>query len=52
MGLDAVKKTPCGFCFVLYYARKYVETTLAACRGCMACHVMQVSQAAGQARVL
>lgn len=22
MGLDAVKKTPCGFCFVIFYARK------------------------------
>lgn len=22
MGLDSVKKTPCGFCFVIYYTRK------------------------------
>lgn len=25
MGLDKNKKTPCGFCFVVYYARKDAE---------------------------
>ena len=25
MGLDRVKKTPCGFCFVEYYAREDAE---------------------------
>lgn len=25
MGLDKHKKTPCGFCFVVYYARKDAE---------------------------
>ena len=34
MGLDKVKKTPCGFCFVEYYARPDAEN----CMRCVFCH--------------
>lgn len=28
MGLDKLKRTPCGFCFVLFHARKDAETAV------------------------
>lgn len=36
MGLDRVKKTPCGFCFVEYFTRRDAETAMSSINGCKA----------------
>ncbi len=35
MGLDATKKTPCGFCFVSYFTRKDAEAAVKYINGSM-----------------